>query len=434
VLAGGTSPPEFNPSMGPIVPQKALGSPVRLAKLTRDVGRNRFRFVPTGLYLSYGSGGCAGRRAWPKMGRPMTSPPDHESAAAGPAEPGAAERSTGPVVGPETEHLYWLANRVAQSKLSVLILGETGVGKDVLARTIHDRSPRSARAFVPINCSVLPPSLVESELFGHERGAFTGADRSRPGLLEQADGGTIFLDELGELPLAAQAKLLRVIEDQVVMPVGRGAPRKIDVRFIAATNRDVGRAIRAGDFREDLFFRLGAVVLNVPPLRERPSEIPALARRALADATSGEGSSPTLDPEAIAYLCRQPWPGNIRELRNVIARAVLFSDMATLRESDLRAALECSLSLTGVSEPIDEERGRILSALQECGGNQSRAAILLGLSRGALIERLKRYGITRPRAPRRRMGSELGAVSTAETLTRMVRNATLRDVRGLTTS
>jgi len=377
------------------------------------VERFRFRSLLTGLYLLYG-------------GNQMTSLPDQESAAAG-----------GPVVGAETEHLYWLAGRVAQSKLSVLILGETGVGKDVLARTIHERSPRSARPFMPINCSALPPSLVEAELFGHERGAFTGADRSRPGLLEQADGGTVFLDELGELPLATQAKLLRVIEDQVVTPVGRGAPRAIDIRFIAATNRDVGREIQTGAFREDLFFRLGAVVLNVPPLRARLSEIAALARRALADATAGQGASPILDPEAIAYLCRQPWPGNVRELRNLIARAVLFSDMATLRESDLRAALECSLSRTAVSEPIDQERGRILSALGVCGGNQTRAALLLGLSRGAFIERLNRYGITRPRTSRsaRRKGSDLGAApSTAETLTRMVRDATLRDVRGLTTS
>jgi transcriptional regulator with GAF, ATPase, and Fis domain len=223
-----------------------------------------------------------------------------ESAAEGQAEPETAERSAGPIVGAETEHLYGLATRVARSKLSVLILGETGVGKDVLARAIHDRSPRSARIFMPINCSALPPSLVEAELFGHERGAFTGADRSRPGLLEQADRGTVFLDELGELPLVIQAKLLRVIEDQVVTPVGRGAPRKIDVRFIAATNRDLEREIRAGAFREDLFFRLGAVVLKVPPLRERPSEIPSLARRALADATAGQGSLPILDSEAIA--------------------------------------------------------------------------------------------------------------------------------------
>jgi transcriptional regulator with GAF, ATPase, and Fis domain len=330
-----------------------------------------------------------------------------------------------------------MANRVARSTLSVLILGETGVGKDMLARTIHDRSPRSAGAFVAINCSALPPSLVESELFGHERGAFTGADRSRPGLLEQADGGTVFLDELGELPVAIQAKLLRVIEDRVVTPVGRGAPRELDVRFIAATNRDIGREIRAGTFREDLFFRLGAVVLTVPPLRERRSEIPSLARRALADATADQGASPILAPEAIDFLRGLPWPGNIRELRNVIARAVLFSDMATLRESDLRAALECSLSRTAVSEPVDEERGRILSALQECGGNQTRAALLLGLSRGAFIYRLQRHGITRPHAPRtaRRKAADLGAVpSTEETLTRMVRDATLRDVRGLTTS
>jgi transcriptional regulator with GAF, ATPase, and Fis domain len=338
---------------------------------------------------------------------------DPEPAAEEHTETGTAERSTGPVVGPETEHLYGLATRVARSKLSVLILGETGVGKDVLARTIHDRSPRSARAFMAINCSALPLSLAEAELFGHERGAFTGADRSRPGLLAQADGGTVFLDELGELPLVIQAKLLRVIEDQVVTPVGRGAPKKIDVRFIAATNRDVDREIRAGAFREDLFFRLGAIVLEVPPLRERPSEIPALARRALADATAGEGSTPVLDPEAIAYLGRQPWPGNVRELRNVIARALLFSDMTTVREADVRAALECSLprAADAAPEPANDDRDRIVSALGECGGNQTRAADLLGVSRSTLIERLKRYGITRPKLPRgaRRKSSGHGA-------------------------
>jgi DNA-binding NtrC family response regulator len=369
----------------------------------------------------------------------MRSLTDDEAAAGGRAAPESAEGSTGPVVGAETEHLYGLATRVARSKLSVLILGETGVGKDVLARAIHDRSPRSARAFVPINCAALPPSLVEAELFGHERGAFTGADRSRIGLLEHADGGTVFLDELGELPLATQAKLLRVIEDQVVTPVGRGASRKIDVRFIAATNRDLERQIRTGGFRGDLFFRLGAVVLTVPPLRERPSEIPALARRALADATAGERPSPILDAEAIAYLGRQPWPGNIRELRNVIARAVLFSDMATVREADVRAALECSLSgaVDAAPEPADDERSRIVSTLRSCGGNQTRAAVLLGISRGTLIERLKRHGIPRPQVPRiaRPKAPDHGAdTSTAQALTRLFRDATFRDIRTLTTS
>ena len=293
-----------------------------------------------------------------------------------------------------------IAERAARSRLSVLILGETGVGKDVLARAIHASSPRASAPFLPINCAALPPTLVDSELFGHEKGAFTGAISARPGLLEGANGGTVFLDELGEIPPSTQAKLLRVLEDRVVMPIGRGRPRSIDVRFIAATNCDVERAIQEGAFRDDLFFRLGAVVLRVPPLRERLDEIPTLAALALREAADELGgcSARGITPEAIAVLQRQRWPGNIRELKNVIRRACLMADGTTLKAGDLQAAfdVERGEAPIPVETAQDSERERIRAALSSCAGNQTKAANVLGMARRTLITRLERYNLPRP--------------------------------------
>jgi two-component system, NtrC family, response regulator AtoC len=224
------------------------------------------------------------------------------------------------------QDLYSLAERIAAGNITVLILGETGVGKEVLAERVHRLSPRSARPYLKLNCAALSETLLESELFGHERGAFTGAVAAKQGLLETADGGTIFLDEIGELPHSIQVKLLRVIEERMVLRVGGLKARPLDVRFIAATNRDLENEITRGTFRQDLFFRLNGATLVIPPLRERVSEIPDLARAFIGQAARqmGMAAQPALSREALEVLCAYSWPGNIRELRNVVERAVLL--------------------------------------------------------------------------------------------------------------
>jgi two-component system, NtrC family, response regulator AtoC len=229
-------------------------------------------------------------------------------------------------LGPAMREMVALAERAARSPINVLLAGPTGAGKELVARTIHRLSPRAACPFVALNCAGLPETLVESELFGHERGAFTGALTARTGLLEAAKGGTVFLDEIGEMPPAAQAKLLRVTETREVLPVGGLRPRPLDVRFVAATNRDLEAEVGAGRFRADLFYRLAALVITVPALAERRSEILPLARLFLERACAGRRSPPRLSAAAISFLEEHPWPGNVRELRNVVERALLFCD------------------------------------------------------------------------------------------------------------
>ncbi|WP_441291657.1 sigma 54-interacting transcriptional regulator [Sorangium sp. KYC3313] len=233
--------------------------------------------------------------------------------------------------------LYEQAARAARSPISVLILGETGVGKEVLARTLHARSPRSSGPYVELNCAALPPSLLEGELFGHEKSAFTGASHARAGLLEAAHGGTLFLDEIGELPLAFQAKLLRVLEDRKVLRIGGRTPRRLDLRFVAATNRDLEAEIARGAFRQDLYFRLNGISLVVPPLRERVAEIGPLAGRFLEEACRqlDQRGAPRISPEALAALEAYAWPGNVRELRNVIERAAVLCAGESVLPADL---------------------------------------------------------------------------------------------------
>ncbi len=323
------------------------------------------------------------------------------------------------LIDPAMRALYTLAERAAGGQISVLILGETGVGKEVLAETVHRRSARAGRPFVSINCGALSESLLESELFGHEKGAFTGAVKVKVGLLEAAEGGTVFLDEVGEMSLALQAALLRALETRCVLRVGATTPRKIDVRFVAATNRDLEEEVAARRFRQDLYFRLNGITLQIPPLRERPDEIEPLATMFLESTARASGcSTPQLQAEAVSLLRSYPWPGNVRELRNVMERALLLCEGAIVStehlplERMLRAiehTNETDAQLCPEAAPPAAcgslhaqrhafERSAIIDALARCAGNQSRAAELLGMPRRTFCARLRQYGIPRPRS------------------------------------
>jgi DNA-binding NtrC family response regulator len=297
-----------------------------------------------------------------------------------------------------------LAQRAGGHDINVLILGETGVGKEVLARAVHAASPRASRPMACINCAALAPTVLESELFGHERGAFTGAAQAKEGLLETAPGGTVFLDEVGELSLGAQAKLLRVIETRSIVRVGGVRPRPIDVRFISATNRDLEIEVARGGFRRDLFFRLNGIALTIPPLRERPLDLPVLARAFVAELA--RGPAPEISEAAMDALLAHGWPGNVRELRNAIERALLLCDGPTIEPEHLPSPVPFALDVAATEEASrampGDERARIIAALAACGGNQSRTARQLGISRKVLIARLDRYGTARPRKPGRR--------------------------------
>jgi transcriptional regulator with PAS, ATPase and Fis domain len=358
--------------------------------------------------------------------------------------------------------LHELLERVAPGDITVLILGDTGVGKEVMAEQVHRRSPRSSKPFLRLNCAALSESLLESELIGHERGAFTGAHQVKAGLLETAQGGTVFLDEIGELPMTMQVKLLRVLEERQVWRVGGVRPRPIDVRFVAATNRDLEQAVTEHKFRQDLYFRLAGVTLHIPPLRERAEEIEPLAREFVRQ-LSKQARTPVLSPEVTQLMAGYAWPGNIRELRNAIERAVLLagdgpmlpehfpvekmtatvstpiSDAPLPRKvrptpaSDFRPArsvpgaadtlppgIHAGAGLPAENEDTEDgatsaislgerlkrqvqevERQHIVDALTRCGGNQTRAARELGISRRTLISRLEAYNIPRPLKDRR---------------------------------
>ncbi|HKP59482.1 MAG TPA: sigma-54 dependent transcriptional regulator [Polyangiales bacterium] len=301
--------------------------------------------------------------------------------------------------------------RAARGSISVLILGETGVGKEVVAEQLHLRSGRVGR-FVPINCAALSENLLESELFGYEKGAFTGADKTREGLFEAANGGTLFLDEVGELPLATQVKLLRVLEERKVLRVGGRSARAVDVRFVAATHRDIEQAAEQGAFRQDLYYRLNGITLEVPPLRERPADIAPLAAMFLAKSTQllGRDRPPQLSEAALQALLDYAWPGNIRELRNVVERALLLCDSPSVLPEHLPAKLlrEPQAQASVAQDPRAElmrqmelvERQRIIDALSKCAGNQTLAAQSLGISRRTLVTRLAQFELPRPRKPR----------------------------------
>jgi transcriptional regulator with PAS, ATPase and Fis domain len=305
-----------------------------------------------------------------------------------------------------------LLELAAPANINVLLLGETGVGKNVAARRIHDLSRRSDGPFVQVNCAALPEPLLEGELFGYERGAFTGAVRAKTGLCEAASGGTLFLDEIGEMPLATQAKLLGVLDSHEVQRLGSVRPVRIDVRFVAATNRDLENAVEQGSFRQDLYFRLNAVKVEIPPLRERREALLGFAEKFVADtAKTWNVPAPTLTPEAVAILAAHPFPGNVRELRNAIERAFVLARGAPLGPEHFELTVKAKPSAEAARAPIAAaassgdlkseisalERERILRALDQSAGNQTRAAKLLGISRRTLIHRIEEFGLARPR-------------------------------------
>jgi len=361
------------------------------------------------------------------------------------------------------QNLDELIKRVALSTINILIMGETGVGKDVFAERIHRLSLRNGKPLLRLNCASLSESLLETELFGHERGAFTGAVQAKPGLLETADGGTIFLDEIGELPISTQVKLLRVLEERVVLRVGSVKPKSIDVRFVAATNRDLEYEVARGTFRQDLFFRLNGISIVIPPLRERADEIGGLVQHFISESCLKTGQIPMPVPsrEVLELMKRYAWPGNIRELRNVVERAVLLCDQGTItlaelpvekmsasfaprrivspvrtttrqadQDGDESPPFEPPSALSG--EPPDDhpyqtqepespllrkrglqiphdlqrevlarERKQIVDALSACAGNQTGAAKILGISRRTLVNRLNFHSIPGPRKNRK---------------------------------
>ena len=304
--------------------------------------------------------------------------------------------------------IYRLIDRIAPSNINVLLLGETGSGKEVLSAEVHRRSKRSAAPFVKLNCTTLSETLLESELFGHEKGAFTGAVKTKPGLLETAKGGTVLLDEVGEITPSIQAKLLRVLEERAVMRVGGLKTEPIDVRFVFATNRDLEAEVARGAFRADLYFRVNGISVLIPPLRERIAEIEPLARAFAADSASKEGrQTPEFSLDAIASMKAWPWPGNIRELKNVITRAELLSTEGMITAASLSLGKSgvpaaAAVAAPGASTNLRDEREAaekraVLEALEKCDGNQTRAAEMLGVSRRTLVTRLSQYGLTKAR-------------------------------------
>lgn len=314
-------------------------------------------------------------------------------------EPAAAETSEdleqfGNMIGfsPAMVGVYKLVARSAKSDDTVLIIGETGVGKELVARAIHDHGVRSERSFVAVDSGAIPGTLWESEIFGSVRGAFTGADRDRPGVVEAARGGTIFFDEIGEIPVEFQAKLLRFLQEKEYRPVGSGAPKKADVRVIAATNRRLEQMIRDGKFREDLFYRLNVLRIEVPPLRERRPDIPFLVRRFLEQATEAARKRVALASDALDLLERQPWPGNVRQLQNTIQRIVALGLPGTVSADELQPLLEApgEIDEEEASELSEIERRQILLVLAQTGGNKTRAAEILGIQRRTLYKKLAR--------------------------------------------
>jgi transcriptional regulator with PAS, ATPase and Fis domain len=316
-----------------------------------------------------------------------------------PAEEGGGSRFPDEWFGPSetAERVRDAIRRAAAAPYPVLVDGESGSGKELVARAIHARGIRRARPFCAINCAALTDDLVEAELFGHARGAFTGAATERAGLFEEADQGTLFLDEVGELSLRAQAKLLRVLQEGEVRRVGENVARRVDVRVVAATNRVLEQEVHAGRFRADLRFRLDVIRISIPPLRERIEDLPWLVERIWSDVAARVGSRAVLGPDMVAALARYDWPGNVRELQNVLASLAVHAPrrgrVPTAR-LPARIASEAGRAAIGFDEArLDFERRFVRAALARAGGHRGSAASQLGVSRQGLIKMLKRLGI-----------------------------------------
>jgi DNA-binding NtrC family response regulator len=313
----------------------------------------------------------------------------------------------------EMEKLYRILSKVAQTSHPVLILGESGTGKELVARTIHAYGPNAEKPFLPVDCGSLVPTLIESELFGYVKGAFTGASRSKDGLLVSAEGGTVFLDEIGELSLDLQAKLLRALQEKEVRPVGATHRVAIKARIVAATNRDLASMVEKGTFRKDLFYRLNVVNLRLPSLRDRREDIPLLAAHFLDNISREHGTKFTLSDEALRTMMRHDWPGNVRELENAMERACALSSGPVLHLGDLPTQLQQqgltafrALAAAGeadgaetaqqVRSLADLERDAILGAIRTLNGDKLQAAKLLGIGKTTLYRKLKEYGIADP--------------------------------------
>jgi DNA-binding NtrC family response regulator len=327
-----------------------------------------------------------------------TSAPQRERERLRRRTPTAAARIVG--ASRPMRELFELMERAARSNSTVLVTGESGTGKELVAKAVHEASERPG-LFVPVNCAAIPAELIESELFGHTGGAFTGAKHQRAGLFEAANGGTLFLDEVGEMPLAVQPKVLRALQEGMVRRVGAERERPVDVRLIAATNRDLEAEVREGRFREDLFWRLNVIHLSVPPLRERVADIALLAEHFMAKASASAGRPPLDIPaETLAILTSYSWPGNVRELENAVERAVALAQGAFLEPEDLPERIRSSGSVAALVARSGErkltlrelEREYIVETLRRTGGNKSRAAEILGLDRTTLYRRLEEYG------------------------------------------
>lgn len=308
----------------------------------------------------------------------------------------------GGIVGknPKMQVIYRLIEDIAPTDATVLIEGESGTGKELVARAIHQLSPRKERPFVVINCSAYPATLLESELFGHEKGAFTGAIRQKLGRFEQADGGTVFLDEIGEIPLSAQIKLLRVLQNWKFERLGGEQTLAVNVRILAATNRNLLQEVKKGHFREDLYYRLNVIPIHLPPLRERKNDIPLLARHFLGRFAKEQGKDvASISPEVMRMLLDYSWPGNVRKLENSIEHATVLAKGGRIEASDLPAVIHSATAYTKPSRPTsmeEHERKLLQEALEESGWNKKLAASRLGISRNTLYVKLKKYQIARP--------------------------------------
>jgi DNA-binding NtrC family response regulator len=305
------------------------------------------------------------------------------------------------------QEIFAVITRVAPTRATVLLAGESGVGKDLIARAIHYHSPRRDRPFVKINCTAIPENLMESELFGYEKGAFTGANTSKPGKFEQADTGTVFLDEIGDVPPAIQVKLLRILQEREFERLGSNKTLRADLRVVAATNVDLRAALEQGTFREDLYYRLNVVPINIPPLRARKEDIPFLALHFVAKLSADlDSKANSISDAAIERLMQYDWPGNVRQLENVIERSLVLSSSRTLTPEDIRLD-DNTRTRNSTAAPSDHflpdgmsldayEQSIIREALRRASGNKSQAARLLGLTRNALRYRLSQMGMDSP--------------------------------------